>query len=201
MASDDELLAAWRGGDRDAGNQLFERHFRELYRFFANKVDDGVDDLIQQTLFACVRASGQFRGEASFRTWMFTIARHELYAHWRARRSAADDIGEISVADGKTSPSAVVARRREHQLLLAALRTLPLDLQVAVELFYWEQLEGAELAEVLGIPEGTARSRLRRAREALATRIAEMAAESDGAGISAADLDSWAAGLRTALSE
>jgi len=92
-----------------------------------------------------------------------------------------------------------VARRREHQLLLTALRAIPLDLQVALELYYWEQLDGAELAEVLGIPEGTARSRLRRAREAIAEKIAELEGDADPGAASLRDLDAWAAALRTAL--
>jgi RNA polymerase sigma factor (sigma-70 family) len=200
--TDREILAAWRDGDRAAGSELFERHFEALYRFFRNKCDDGIDDLIQQTLLACVKARDGFREDASFRTWLLTIARHELYAHWRARqRDAAREVGEVSLVDLGTSPSGTVARRREHQLLLVALRSIPLDLQVALELFYWEQLEGAELAEVLGIPEGTARSRLRRAREAIAAKIAELEGDGDSGdgGASLRDLDAWAATLRAVL--
>jgi RNA polymerase sigma-70 factor (ECF subfamily) len=198
--SDAELLDAWRAGDRDAGGELFERHFEALYRFFCNKVDDGVDDLIQQTLLACVQAKEGFRGASSFRTWLFTIARHELYEHWRGRaKRAAEDIGEISVIDLGTSPSGLLARRREHQVLLAALRSIPLDLQVALELFYWEQLDGPELARALEIPEGTARSRLRRAREALTERIAALRGAADPTTASQRDLDEWAASLRAEL--
>jgi RNA polymerase sigma factor (sigma-70 family) len=197
--TDAELLAAWRGGDREAGNQLFERHFDALYRFFRNKVDEGIDDLIQQTFLACVQHKDGFRQDASFRTWLFTIARHELYAHWRARqRSAEREVGDVSLVDLGTSPSGVFARRREHRMLLTALRSIPLDLQVALELFYWEQLDGPELAEVLGIPEGTARSRLRRAREAVAEKI-EALLGNDPGGASAKDLDAWAATLRGQL--
>ncbi len=85
-------------------------------------------------------------------------------------------------------------------MLLAALRSIPLDLQVALELFYWEQLDGPDLAEVLGVPEGTARSRLRRAREAVAEKIAELLGDGgQPAGASASDLDAWAATLRAQL--
>jgi RNA polymerase sigma-70 factor (ECF subfamily) len=201
VGTDRELLAAWRAGDRQAGSALFERHFAELYRFFRNKVDDDVDDLIQQTLLACVRGLDGFRADASFRTWLFTIARNELYDHWRARRANAPaaDVGEISVADAATSPSRAVARRREHQLLLAALRTLPLDLQVALELYYWEGIDGPELADVLAIPEGTARSRLRRGKDLLAARLGELTAAGGGGTVSVAELDAWAAEIRDGL--
>ena len=199
MRTDRELLVAWRDGDRDAGSELFERHFAELYRFFRNKADDGVDDLIQQTLLACLKGLDRFREDASFRTWIFAIARNELYDHWRARQRRDDvaDIGEISVADLGTTPSQALARRREHQLLLTALRGIPLDLQVALELYYWEGLDGPELAEVLGVPEGTARSRLRRGKEALSLRFAAL--RGGDATVSVAELDAWAAEVRAGI--
>ncbi len=203
MRTDAELLEAWRGGDRQAGNELLERHFDSLYRFFRNKVDEGADDLIQQTMLAAVRGADGFRQEASFRTWLFTIAHHELYAHWRGRlKGRGQDIGEISLADLKTSPSGLVAKRREHQLLLVALRAIPFDLQVALELYYWEQLDGPDLAQVLGVPEGTVRSRLRRAREALSVKIAELTESGeDFGGVSVSDLDAWATALRADLTD
>jgi len=52
--SDDALLAAWRSGDRRAGSLLFDRHFRALTRFFRNKLQSGMDDLIQQTMCCAI---------------------------------------------------------------------------------------------------------------------------------------------------
>jgi RNA polymerase sigma-70 factor (ECF subfamily) len=159
--SDRDLLDGWRAGDAAAGSELFERHFDALYRFFRGKAEGGVDDLVQETFLACLRSRDALRGEASFRTYLFTVARHELYAYWRNRqRRAGDvDVGEISLADLATSPSGVVARKAEHQLLLRALRAIPLDLQIALELHFWQGLTGPELAVVLEVPEGTVRSR------------------------------------------
>jgi RNA polymerase sigma-70 factor (ECF subfamily) len=177
---DAAAVAAWRAGDRAAGEALFEKHFDALYRFFRNKADDGVEDLIQQTFLAVVGSIERFRGEASFRSYLFAIARNELLAHWRKRGQRGDDVdvAEVSIAAlSSAQPSRVLARRREQQLLLDALRTLPLDLQIALELVYWEDLTGPELAAALGIPEGTARSRLRRGKEMLAERLAELASD------------------------
>jgi RNA polymerase sigma-70 factor (ECF subfamily) len=199
--TDGELLEAWTAGDPTAGNELFERHYDALYRFFRNKLDEDIDDLIQQTLLSCVQGKAGFREKSSFRTWLFTIARNELYDYWRARqRGPGREVGEVSLIDMGTSPSGVVARRREHQHLLTALRAIPLDLQVVLELFYWEQLDGPEIAEILGVPEGTARSRLRRAREAVAEEIAAMRKHgSERAGATPSDLDAWAAEIRAEL--
>ncbi len=192
-ATDDAvLLAAWRGGDRAAGQALVGRHLASLYDFFRNKVDDGVDDLIQQTFLAVAASIDQFRGDGSFRAYLFAIARHELYAHWRRRqrRDAELDVLEISVAALSTAgPARVVARHHEQRLLLQALRTLPLDLQIALELVYWEELSGPELAIALGIPEGTVRSRLRRGRELLARALEDLTGDPAVATASARELE------------
>jgi RNA polymerase sigma-70 factor (ECF subfamily) len=202
-ASDHELLQAWRTGDTDAGRELFERHFAALYRFFRNKVDDGVEDLIQETLLACTESRDQFRGDASFRTYLFTVARNALYAYWRQRRRDGlhSDVADCSVEALATSPSGKLARKRERRLLLRALRALPLELQTLLELHYWEDLPGPELARVLGIPEGTVRSRLRRARTALEAAMTQLAdgPERTTLSTSLANLDDWARSLRPAI--
>jgi len=201
VASDRELLDAWRAGDAAAGQDLFERHFDALYRFFRNKADDAVDDLIQSTFEAAIAHREAFRGDSSFRSYLFAIARNELYAFWRkrARRASEVDIGEQSVEDLGTRPSAVIARRREQQLLLRALRAIPLDLQVVLELHYCEELTGPELAVALELPEGTVRSRLRRGREALEEAMQRLADDPATLSSSLADFERWAASLRECI--
>lgn len=201
MAGDFEVLDRWRAGDRAAGNELLSRHFDSLYRFFRNKIDDGVDDLIQRTFLACVESKDRFRKQASFRTYLFTVARHELYRHFRRHRRVADDVdvGEMSVRDLGTSPSNVAVRQQEHKLLLRALRLIPLDLQLALELFYWEGMSTAEIAEVLDVPQGTAKSRLRRAREALTVRMKEVAESERVLESTMAHFEDWARGIRDAV--
>ncbi len=194
---DEELLEAWRDGDAAAGSELFERHFDAVYRFLRGKAEVAVEDLVQQTFLACVKRRDALRSGAGFRTYLFTVARHELFEHWRqrARRAGDVEVGEVSLADLATSPSGVIARQAEHKLLLRALRAIPLDLQIALELHYWEGMAGPELAEVLGIPEGTVRSRLRRAREALETAMAELADDPQTLESTRSDFDKWAESL------
>ncbi len=195
--SDDELLAAWRAGTAPAAEALFERHFDALYRFFRNKADDAADDLVQRTLLACFEGRDRFRGECSFRTYLFAVARNQLLAFLaQQRRAARIDPGQDSVADSAASPSGTLDRRREQTLVLQALRRLPVDHQVLLELFYWEQLSGSELAEVLGVPEGTIRTRLRRARELLTKEIEGLGAHPELLHSTITDLDGWAAALR-----
>lgn len=199
MVSDLGLLDAWRDGDDAAGGSLFERHFPAVYRFFRNKVDGDVDDLVQQTFLACVRSKDAYRGHSSFRTFLFAVARNVLCDHFRAAyRNREDlDFGSQSVVDLGTSPSAFVANKREHRLLLHALRQLPLDDQIALELYYWERLKGKALGEALGVKEATASARLVKARRLLAQRMA--AVREEGVESTVDDLDRWAASLREYL--
>jgi len=198
--SDFDLLDAWRAGDREAGNTLFDRYFDAMYRFFRNKVTEGAEDLVQQTFLACVQSRDHFRKDASFRTYLFTAARSKLYNYLERRgREGAIDWGVTSCADLGVSPSGKMAQAEQHRLLLHALRRLPVDLQVALELFYFEQVRGPELAEVLGVPEGTVRSRLRRGRDLLREQLAILAQSPADIESTMTNLDDWAAAIRNAI--
>jgi RNA polymerase sigma factor (sigma-70 family) len=167
--SDNELLAAWREGDKQAGNALLSRHFGSLLRFFERKVGADADELIQRTLLACVESHHRLRGEASFRTYMFTVARHELYRFLRTRsaREAALDFGVSSLVDLKNSPSTQLAGREQLAALEDALQRLSLDDQILLELFYSEEFDSRALGEVFGIEPSSVRARLHRARTEL----------------------------------
>lgn len=200
--TDFELLEAWRGGDEAAGRGLFSRYFDSVYRFFRNKVDDAAEDLTQQTFMGLVQGKDRFRGEASFRTYVFMIARKRLYSHLRKahRDGGPPPLSENSVADlGLASPSRAVAQHQEQRLLLLALRQLPVEMQVALELFYWEELTVTEIGEVLETPVGTVKSRLQRARVRLDTVIAELAGSEELLRSTMDNFALWAKELRGQL--
>lgn len=176
--TDHELLDRWRKGDTEAGTTLFRRHFDALVRFFYGKVGGDVDDLVQTTLLGCIEAQPRFRRECSFRTFLFAVARNTLLSHYRAQASErAFDPGVSSLHDLGTSPSGAVARSESSTLLLLALKRLPLDFQLALELHYWEGLRAKDLAIVLGIDPTTARTRLHRGRRALRQAFEELGAD------------------------
>lgn len=83
---DEELLAAWRAGDRRAGELLFERYYEPVARFFLNKTDAQAE-LIQQTFLACVEGAPKFRGEGSFRSFLFAIAEGTVKSRLRRGRA------------------------------------------------------------------------------------------------------------------
>lgn len=196
--NDVELLRAWADGDAAAGNTLFRRHFDVLFRFFSTKIDGSADDLVQETFLACVRGSARFEARASFRTYMLRIARNRLCEYYR-RKQRAFSPQEHSVVDGGASPSTILSAKEREGRLLAALRKLPLDFQLTLELFYWEGMKTHEIAEVLEVSPHTARSRLARAREKLRHTLAtlELVPTDDLATLEReADFDAWARGLR-----
>ena len=175
VAGDDfALLEAWRHGDKSAGEALFERYYDAVERFFANKIRDTAEDLVQQTFVACVQGRDRLANASSFRSYLFATAHNLLRSHFRKRQREAEhvDFTMRSAYDMSPGPSTYVARRRQQQILLDALRRIPLDYQVVLELRIWEEMRTAEIAAIVGIPHGTARSRLRKARQLLLQAVA-----------------------------
>lgn len=199
MSDDLTLLASWRDGDKQAGEELFRRHLDTLQRFFQNKVSGNIDDLIQQTMLACLEGHKRFEQRASFRSYVLGVARYNLFEHYRRTKFSNErfELATSTVHDMGHSPSAQLARTSEERQLLEALRRLPVDLQIALELNYWDGLTGPELAEVLEIPLDTAYSRLRRAKDLLREQLARLADSPERLAQTQTDLDQWATSLRT----
>lgn len=195
--SDLSLLDRWRAGDSVAGNLLFKRHFGSLYRFFEHKTEGEVDDLVQETLLQCVKAGSAFRRQSTFRTYLFSIARHVLLQHWRARARLKPtlDFEEVSMEALSTSIGSQLARNADRTRLLAALRTLPLDQQLLLELYYWEDLDRDQLAEVFDVEAATIGSRLFRARRALQDGLERPDPGGKPASGTPEALDAWARNL------
>ncbi|MFO0635763.1 MAG: sigma-70 family RNA polymerase sigma factor [Nannocystaceae bacterium] len=200
MASDAELFLAWQAGDRRAGGELVDRYVEAVRRFFHNKVDSGIEDLVQQTFLSCVERRDQIRDPEAFRGYLFAAARSKLYDHIRTRcgrNQAPIDPATTSIADAGLSPGSVLAARDEQRLLLLALQHLPTELQIALELYYFERVRGRDLAIALGLPDGTVRSRLRRGLEQLRERLDALTrAESPALRTASSDhLRAWEQGL------
>jgi RNA polymerase sigma factor (sigma-70 family) len=167
VTDDLDLLLAWRGGDDQAGNTLARRHFQGIYAFFRTKAADVAEDLTQQTFLHAVRARDRVDARGGFRAYLFGIARHRLLHHFDAQRARRDATSEASLADPRTSPSKGARRDERSARILDALALLELDERLAIELTYWHELSASEVAQVLEIPVGTVKSRIRRARAEL----------------------------------
>jgi RNA polymerase sigma factor (sigma-70 family) len=201
VSTDHELLDGWATGDERAGKQLVERHYVAVFRFFRAKGTSEIDDLVQQTFLGLLEARRRYRGDSSFRCYLFGIARNVLLHHYRRRYRKEDriDFGTQSAVDLGASPSALLAEKGERRLLLEGLRRLPMDDQIVIELYHWEALTGPELAKVLELTEPAVRSRLHRAKARLAETMEQIARSEGFLQSTLADLDGWAARLRDLL--
>jgi RNA polymerase sigma-70 factor, ECF subfamily len=171
---------------------LLQRHFASLVRLFHSRMPDRAADLIQRTMLGCVESHRRIPDGVPF---LLGIAHRVLVGCWRDDERRERRAAALAVFDrtSLTSPSQVVAASQRHRELLGALRRLPLDLQLPLELAYWEDLSSEEIAMVLDVPVGTAKSRLRRAREAL---VESLQVEQPRPLASFDDLDRWARELR-----
>jgi RNA polymerase sigma factor (sigma-70 family) len=183
--ADHELLARWQAGEQRAGEQLFKRHFARLYGFFRTKLHDDADELVQATFLACLGAKDRFRGEATFKTFLYGIAKNQLYAALRKRHRDGDKLAfdVSSIAELVSTPRTVIARGQDHARLVAALQRMPIEQQTLLELHYWDDTSISELAAIFEAPEVTIRSRLHRARLALREELQAKTVE---------DMDDWA---------
>lgn len=169
---DAALLQAWRDGDKTAADLVIRRHGPRLYNFFASKVGRGADELCQRALHDCLetRASVDEDGARnSLRAILFTAARRRLLDHYyeRAHEGRRIDPLEHSMAELEPGLSEAVAAREDQRRLALALRQLPVDLQITLELHHWEGFTSAELGRVMEAPEDAIEARLIQARDAL----------------------------------
>jgi RNA polymerase sigma-70 factor (ECF subfamily) len=199
--ADAEVFARWCAGDEGAGRVFVRAYLPAVARFFASKVGHAheADDLTARTFEVLLRKRAEFRAEASPRTFLFAIAHHVLLGWVRDRQRAAArvDLGTVSAAALGPTPSSMLHAHRRERVLLEALRVLPLDAQIVLELTYFEEMSRADVAEVTGLPPGTVASRLRRARELLEVELVRRGAAPEP---DPAELSASARALRASLS-
>jgi len=185
VGDDRAQLAAWRGGDGEAGQALVERHYGSVLRFFRTKAGEDTDDLVQQTFLRAVEHADRFRGESSFRSFLFGIARNVLFEHIRRKvrdGRASPDFGVSSILDLDPRASTLLFQRAEERALVQALQHMPVEVQIVVELYYWEELSVGEVAAAVDVPPGTVKSRLHRGRDLLRKAMEKAPARLTGGG-------------------
>ncbi len=191
--ADSELLEAWGSGNAEAGQQLVQRHYESVFLFFHARLDpEASADLTQSTFETLFTRRSRFRGDSTVRTFVFGIARWKLIDHLRRPTVAKErlepfDEEFIPNASTRSLGSALDARRRES-LLVKALRSLPLDEQILLELKDYEGITARQMAEVFEVPPGTMATRIRRARGRLAQAVRQRAASSEQASVTLTDL-------------
>jgi RNA polymerase sigma-70 factor (ECF subfamily) len=168
-ASDRNLLEHWRAGDRTACETLLARHCGPLLRYFKRRAGSEADDLLQRTLVSCLESVMRLRDEATFRTYLFTIARHELYRFYRRRaaRMAQLTLDDYDPpAQGASAEADLLQRERERALKQALTRCSEAEREL-LRLFYESNLDSRTLSLRLGIEPSSVRARLYRSRAEL----------------------------------
>lgn len=206
MASDWELLERWRQSDAGAAETLIDRYYAPMRRFFANKVATAheAEDCVHETFTACVEGRDRIRDELRFRSYIYAIAQNVLrryIAKKGKREREVADFASICVNNVAPSMTSIMARRREEMLVVAALRELPIEQQIVLELYLFEDLSGSEIAELLDVPEGTVRGRIRLGQDRLKRQIAELSSSQDECAATLTDLVGWARKIRTLIDE
>lgn len=184
---DSLLVDRVKRGDMHAFEMLVVKYQRRIQRLVARMVRDPeqVEDIAQETFIRAYRALPQFRGESAFYTWLYRIAvntaKKTLMDMKRdpvmteSALASRGESNETSSLENELSsaetPEAVLASREIAQTVNAAIEALPEDLRQAIVLREIEGLAYEEIASVMNCPIGTVRSRIFRAREAIAQRL------------------------------
>lgn len=159
FTSDQALVAAYRGGEERAAAELIGRHVAALGRFLysSGAERDEVEDLVQETLFRAFRRLTSWRGEASFRSWLLTIASNLLRDQFRSRKGRQVISIEDHQIPDRADPHADLAAGEAEERLRQGLARLP---RLQREVFLLRAQQGSEyqeIAVVLGTTPGAAR--------------------------------------------
>jgi RNA polymerase sigma-70 factor (ECF subfamily) len=150
-----------QAGDNEALASLIDRYRGPLYAFLWRRAGEGADDLFQESWIRVSRARDRFDRSRRFSTWLFQIANNLCRDRWRrqgARRRALEALGTELRTTGADAAAAPGLPRDDS--VFARLDALPDRLREVLVLRHYHELGEAEIAEVLGIPRGTVKSRL-----------------------------------------
>lgn len=171
-------MLAYAGGQATAFEHLYDRHSLRIWRYLYRNTADAAlaDDLGQEVWFAVVDAAPGYQVKARFTTWLFTLAHHKLVDHWRShkRHASLDEetpdgmaLAETLFAHSGFEPERLQGRKDVARALLEALAALPEPQRAAFLLQAEADMSVAEIAAATGVPQETAKTRLRYARARL----------------------------------
>jgi len=181
---DRQLVERARSGDKRAFDLLVQKYHRRLMRLLSRMVrnQEEVEDIAQETFIKAYRALPQFRGDAAFYTWLYRIgvntARNFLSSRGRALPTISDQAvndddepEERFVAQDISTPESMLLSKQVAMAVNDAIDALPEELRTAITLREMEGMSYEEIAEMMACPIGTVRSRIFRAREAIAAKL------------------------------
>ncbi len=169
MADDDELVSRARGGDRKALDTLLRRHHERVYAICRRIAGNDADaaDATQDALIAIVRRLDRFDGRSTFSTWSYRVATNACLDELRRRRRRPDPT-DLDERDTPSEPDDFTTRHALSDEIGHALDSIPENFRLPVVMRDIDDLDYAEISELLGVPMGTVKSRIARGRSMLA---------------------------------
>jgi RNA polymerase sigma-70 factor (ECF subfamily) len=174
--SDEMLLESIAAGEKSAMHVLYARHNVRVYRFILRIVSDTsvAEDLVSQVFLDVWRTAGQFEGRSQVSTWMLAIARFKALTALRNRRHEDIEQEEVlQIADTADTPEAAMDRNQTSSQLRQAITHLSPAHREIIDLVYYHEKSVEEVAQIIGIPQATVKTRMFYARKHLAEVLKE----------------------------
>lgn len=181
---DRDLVARAQAGDKRAFGLLVEKYQRKLIRLLSRYIRDAaeVEDVAQEAFIKAYRALPAFRGDSAFYTWLYRIGINTAKNHLVATGRRAPTTTEVEAEDAEgmdegeqlrdiNTPESVLLSKEIATTVNAAMDGLPEELRTAIQLREIEGMSYEDIAKIMDCPIGTVRSRIFRAREAIAEKL------------------------------
>jgi len=172
-APDEALIALIAKGHKRAMELLFARHSVRVHRFVCRLTGDSLlaEEIVSDVFLAVWRGAENFAVKSRVSTWLLAIARHKAIAVLRRRKELQlDDEDAAAIADGANGPETSVQEANRSAIIQQCLKRLSPSHREIIDLVYYHEKSVAEAAQIVGIPEGTVKTRMLRAR----LRMAEL---------------------------
>jgi RNA polymerase sigma-70 factor (ECF subfamily) len=169
--SDEVLISRIAAGDRLAMQVLFARHHVKVYRFVLRLVNNPstAEDLISEVFLDVWRQASRFEARSQVSTWLLAIARFKALSALRKRpEEALDDEKAAAIEDTADDPEVTAQKKDKSEALRKCLAQLSPDHREIIDLVYYHEKSVEEVAEIVGIPEATVKTRMFYARKKLA---------------------------------
>jgi len=173
-ASDEALVARIAQGDAAAMQSLYGRHSTRVFHFLVRLVRDATaaEDLMSDVFFDVWQQAGRFEGRSSITTWMLGIARFKALSHLRRRphQSLEPDTAE-AIEDEADTPEILLQKVGKAAVIRRCLAALSPEHAEVIDLVYYHERSVEEVAEIVGVPAGTVKTRLFHARKRLSDQL------------------------------
>ena len=172
--SDERLVERVAAGDRLAMEAVYARHHLRIYRFLLRLVNDAptAEDFTSEVFLDVWKQAGRFEGRSQVPTWMLSIARHKAMSAQRRRAyESLDDDSATKIPDSADTPEVILQKQNESTVLRQCLTQLSPAHREIIDLVYYHEKSIAEVAEIIGAPPNTVKTRMFHARKRVAALL------------------------------